>query len=81
MDDATRLALIRAVLATFEANADADDGDRRLSSPGECIEAIRGIADETNAAPGYGPMRDGWLTAQDAAAILTPDSHHPANDR
>jgi hypothetical protein len=74
MDDATRLALIRAVLATFKA---------RTEIPGftlpPVLRAIDDIADETGAAPGYAAMRDGWLTAQDAAAILTADSHHPAN--
>lgn len=68
--DTARLEIIRAILATFAANSEADDGDRRLSSPGECIEAIASIADPTNAAPGYGPMRDGWITQEAAAAIV-----------
>jgi hypothetical protein len=79
MDDATRLALIRAVLATFEANSEADDGDRNLASPGACIEAIASIADETNAAPGYGPMCDGWLNPDAVAVIITAQPGHPAN--
>ena len=71
VNDTARLALIRAVLATFEANSEDDDGDRRLSEPGECIEAVTAIADETNAAPGWTAVHDGWLTTEAAAAILT----------
>jgi hypothetical protein len=66
LDAETRLALIRTVLATFEANSEADDGDRRLANPGDCIEAIASIADESEAAPGYTAMRDGWITTEAA---------------
>jgi hypothetical protein len=76
MDDATRLALIRAVLATFEANSEDDDGDRRLSEPGECIEAVNAIADETNADPGWTAVHDGWLTPQAALAITENGTAH-----
>jgi hypothetical protein len=69
MDDTTRLALIRAVLATFEANSEDDDGDRRLSEPGECIEIITAMADATNADPAFSAVYDGWLTPAAAVAI------------
>ena len=76
MDDTAILALIRAALATFEANSEADDGDRRLASPGECIETIRGIADPANLAPGYTATRDGWLSPETCAAIIDAQPSH-----
>jgi hypothetical protein len=67
VNDTARLALIRAVLATFEANNEADDGDRHLSSPGACIDMVNAIAD----GPGEEgrALSDGWITPETAAEI------------
>jgi hypothetical protein len=68
MDDATRLALIRAVLATFTANYEAEDGNRNLADKSLCIDALDDVANADNPDPDD-LERDGWITPADSARL------------
>jgi len=67
MDDLARLALIRAVLATFNEHHESEDGDRHLSDTALCIEMIDAIAD--GPATEGRALSDGWITPEAAAEI------------
>jgi hypothetical protein len=69
MDDTTRLVLIRAVLATWTTNYEAEDGDRNLSDKALCIDALDDIANADDPDP-EDLKRDGWITPADSARIL-----------
>lgn len=79
MDATAKLALISAVLATYNYHREAPGGDRHLASTGACIEAIDDITTldpQSSDAPGdYSRLtgrlaRDGYL-----AGMLAPADH------
>jgi hypothetical protein len=62
MTDTEAIALITQILGTFDQNLNADDGNRHLSDPSLCIQAIESVAyDQVGARTRL--QHDGWIQA------------------